>query len=437
MKRLLKGSWSLLIVLSVLVTQAAFAQDLILEFDPDEFVSEDEIQAEASRSPLPEESLSLVRTDYLQGYQQLFQLNEQEIAGFEALLQPLKEDLSTLDAQLQVLQQQQQRLAQLSGYLSQKQVALHDLASRLRVQQQLLQLDIRSLLKRFEKQLVLYYQIKRQYIDEHGDLALLQLFVNADEPADLLMQDYLLGKLQEEIMNQVFTLSLQQYQLQELASSLQKIQDQYDSYEMRLAKSGEVIAQQTSYQQELLADKEREQDFFQLKLEESREEQVRIIQRVQELAGNFQYQQPAVFPLESMIWPVAPVLGISAHYDDQAYYQRFGFHHYAIDIPTDQLTPIKAPLSGTVLEVSDGGLGYSYLQLGHADGLSTVYGHVYSFLVEEGDQVLQGQTIALSGGGIGTKGAGRMTTGPHLHFEVLKDGEHVDPLPYLPELSTQ
>ncbi|MDZ4217150.1 MAG: M23 family metallopeptidase, partial [Candidatus Gracilibacteria bacterium] len=109
--------------------------------------------------------------------------------------------------------------------------------------------------------------------------------------------------------------------------------------------------------------------------------------------------------------------------------------HDAVDIPTDQLTPVIAPLSGKVLEVHDGGAtGYSYLQLAHRDGLSTVYGHVYAFKVQEGELVRQGQLIALSGGALGTHGAGRMTTGPHLHFEVLQDGVHVNPMDYLPSL---
>jgi murein DD-endopeptidase MepM/ murein hydrolase activator NlpD len=52
--------------------------------------------------------------------------------------------------------------------------------------------------------------------------------------------------------------------------------------------------------------------------------------------------------------------------------------------------------------------------------------------VEEGQLVQPGDVIGLSGGAPGTRGAGWMTTGAHLHFEVLENGEHVDPLDHLP-----
>jgi hypothetical protein len=82
--------------------------------------------------------------------------------------------------------------------------------------------------------------------------------------------------------------------------------------------------------------------------------------------------------------------------------------------------------------VRDNGYGYSYLILAHAGGFMTVYGHVSEFRVAEGEKVFAGQIVALSGATPGTKGAGLMTTGAHLHFEVLKGGKYVDPLDYLP-----
>ncbi len=136
-----------------------------------------------------------------------------------------------------------------------------------------------------------------------------------------------------------------------------------------------------------------------------------------------------------LLWPVRPTLGISATFDDPSYEKRFGFAHHAIDIPTAQNTPIRAPADGTVLKVALNGLGYSYIILQHDGNLQTIYGHVSDVTVQEGVRVTAGQIIGHSGGEPGTLGAGLTTTGPHLHFAVRKDNVLVDPLQYLPTIS--
>jgi murein DD-endopeptidase MepM/ murein hydrolase activator NlpD len=102
-----------------------------------------------------------------------------------------------------------------------------------------------------------------------------------------------------------------------------------------------------------------------------------------------------------------------------------------VDIPAYQGTPIQAAADGVVYTARDNGYGYNYIILAHADGFMSVYGHVSEIMVQEGETVPQGGIIAMSGGMPGTKGAGYMTTGPHLHFEVLKNGTYTDPLDYL------
>ncbi len=134
----------------------------------------------------------------------------------------------------------------------------------------------------------------------------------------------------------------------------------------------------------------------------------------------------------SFTWPVEPLLGISAPYHSTSYLARFGVAHEGIDIPVNQGTIIRAPADAIVSHVNDRGLGYNSLILSHAGGYATLYGHVSAFLVKEGQAVRAGDPIAKSGATPGTPGAGLLTTGPHLHFEVLKDGEHIDPQSVLP-----
>jgi murein DD-endopeptidase MepM/ murein hydrolase activator NlpD len=98
-----------------------------------------------------------------------------------------------------------------------------------------------------------------------------------------------------------------------------------------------------------------------------------------------------------------------------------GLHWYnAVDLSHGNCgEPIYAAASGQVLKIKygwNGGAG-NYLTILHPNGVVTMYGHLQSILVSPGQQVSQGQIIALMGGQPGTPGSGR-STGCHLHFGV-------------------
>ncbi len=95
--------------------------------------------------------------------------------------------------------------------------------------------------------------------------------------------------------------------------------------------------------------------------------------------------------------------------------------HSGVDIAAADGTPIKAPAAGTVTRAELDNEGYgNMLEIDHGDGYVTRYGQLKSFAVNTGQKIAAGQKIAEVGS------SGR-ATGPHLHVEVYKDGETIDP----------
>ena len=93
-------------------------------------------------------------------------------------------------------------------------------------------------------------------------------------------------------------------------------------------------------------------------------------------------------------------------------------HHNGVDIAVPSGTKVKAIAAGRVIQSGPHG-GYGNLvTIEHADGMRSLYGHNSRLEVAAGDRVEAGQTIALSGS------TGR-STGPHLHFELWKNGSNV------------
>lgn len=123
---------------------------------------------------------------------------------------------------------------------------------------------------------------------------------------------------------------------------------------------------------------------------------------------------------------VAPVMGVLT--------SNFGYRthpidgqwkqHDGIDIMADKGTPIKAFADGVVDYVGESASYGLYLQVGHSDGVTSFYAHCSELLVKKGQKVKMGDTVAK----VGDTGN---VTGAHLHLELKKNGERIDPSLYV------
>lgn len=98
--------------------------------------------------------------------------------------------------------------------------------------------------------------------------------------------------------------------------------------------------------------------------------------------------------------------------------------HNGVDLAVNTGTEVKAFAAGTVDFIGESDIYGLYVQLRHAEGVTSFYAHCSELLVQKGQSVSLGEVIARSGG---TGNA----TGPHLHFELKKDGLLLNPLYYM------
>lgn len=104
--------------------------------------------------------------------------------------------------------------------------------------------------------------------------------------------------------------------------------------------------------------------------------------------------------------------------------EKTGEKHFGFDFAVKNGTSVTTTASGVVTFAGwDDNLG-NLVVIDHGNGYETIYGHNEKLLVEEGDVVLKGDMISLSGN------TGR-STAPHLHYEIRRNGVAIDPAPFL------
>ncbi len=105
---------------------------------------------------------------------------------------------------------------------------------------------------------------------------------------------------------------------------------------------------------------------------------------------------------------------------------RNGYHSWAVDCPNPPGTGVAAAASGIVEEVNVGGWNGGYgtqIVVNHGNGWKTRYAHLSAARVSVGESVSSGEIIAASG-------ATGNVTGPHLHFEIIKNGQRLNPVSF-------
>ncbi len=141
--------------------------------------------------------------------------------------------------------------------------------------------------------------------------------------------------------------------------------------------------------------------------------------------------EPVSTDVVSFTMPVASTNVVMGYSDKELQYNstlNSWRAHYGVDLLTDVGSEVFAVLDGTVKSVTTDQLNGTVIVLTHKNGLETVYGSLNKNVnVKVGDNVLRGQQIGV----IALSATNEINEGAHLHFEVLENGNNVDPSLYI------
>lgn len=175
--------------------------------------------------------------------------------------------------------------------------------------------------------------------------------------------------------------------------------------------------------QQLQANVKQNEDLLRKIDEEEERIQKEILKKTEELAEQMKWEAS----VGGYIWPVTTSRRITSNYGGRnTGIAGASTNHKGVDIGgvfyDSKVLATKAGVVITSAYVSSYG---NYVVISHGKGNTTLYAHMSSRAVKEGDVVTQGQVI-------GVTGSTGISSGPHLHYEIVENGVRVDPKQYLP-----
>lgn len=266
----------------------------------------------------------------------------------------------------------------------------------------------------------------------------LEILLLNDSLTDFINQIKYLENTNKEVSDSLESLKNAKVRLEENKNLLVQKEEELKNLEAKLEEKKLALEKEEQDKNFLLEQTNQSEKQYQYLLTQAKKQQAQAEAEIssieREIRKKIEEGKTQVeLTYDGFVWPVTKTYITSTFHDPDYPFRRSLGEHSGVDIKASQGTTLRATASGYVARVKfDGSRNYAYIMIIHADGLSSVYGHVSSVSVKADDYVSQGQVIGKTGGMPGTTGAGPFSTGAHLHFEIRKNGIPVNPLDYLP-----
>ena len=270
-------------------------------------------------------------------------------------------------------------------------------------------------------------------MEEEGTVSYWSILFNAENFSDMLdrladidaVMDY-----DNQVMEELTAARQELERLQaELESARAEEQAAKDQQEAKKAEQQAKVAEAQKLLDQINADAAELNRQLDDEMEGAAEIQAEIARKQKQLEEERRQNNVTIDSETNYLWPLPGYYRLTSLFGYRIHPITGKAHsHTGIDIPAPGGTPIQACKSGQVVTSAYHYSYGNYVVIDHGNGNSTLYAHMSSRAVSEGQMVSQGQTI----GAVGDTGN---TSGPHLHYEVRRNDTRVDPESKFPSLS--
>lgn len=254
-----------------------------------------------------------------------------------------------------------------------------------------------------------------------GETGYLDVILSSHDFADFISRLDIVKRIVNYDINLFNSYHSQRKIIEQKEKELAQMKQDAENYKNQVALRQRDLQAAVASRQGLMRDLERQQKLY----AQQEDELLKQSNQLQSVIRDLQAKSTLKYSGGKLAWPVPSSSTITSPFGTRYHPILKEYKtHTGIDIAADYGAAIVAAADGKVIFSGYyGGYGYAVI-IDHGDGISTLYGHNSELLVKTGDTVKRGQQIAKAG-------STGLSTGPHCHFEVRKNGVPVDPMDWL------